>query len=62
MISSEVITESLPHNNLIGIKLEPDDSIGNVSELTEAIPDSCELSQSVEKLCKTRNGKFLLDL
>ena len=43
------------------IKLEPDDfqeSIVNISEQTEATSDSSELSQNIDKSCKSKTGKF----
>ena len=64
MSSSKVVTESLSHNTLIDIKLEPadsQDSIENLSEKTEAISGISELTHNVDNSCKTKNGKFLLD-
>ena len=43
------------------IKLEPDDfqdSIVNISERIEATSDSSELSQNIDKSCKSKTGKF----
>ena len=60
MNSSKVITETSSHNTLIGIKLEPADSIENVSEQTEAISDISELLQNFDKSFKNKNGTFLL--
>ena len=43
------------------IKLEPDDfqdSIVNISEHTEATSDSSELTQNIDKFCKSSTGKF----
>ena len=60
MSPSKIIPESLSHNTLIDIKLEPVDSIENVSEQTETISDSSESSQNFDKSCKNKNGKFLV--
>ena len=64
MSPSKIIPESVSHNTLIDIKLEPadsQDSIENLSELTEAISDISDLSQNVDNSRETKNGKFLLD-
>ena len=58
MNSSKVISKSSSQN--IDIKLEPVDSIENVSEQTETISDISVSSQNVDKSCKNKNGKFLL--
>ena len=45
------------------IKLEPDDFqefIVNISEQTEATSDNSELSQNIDKSCKSKPDKFIL--
>ena len=61
MNSTKVITDTISHNNLDLIKLEPDDSQGwssNVPEQTEASSSGSQLSQNNAKSSKNKNGKF----
>ena len=55
--TSNTRTNNLLNKDVTEIKLEPDDfqeSIVNISEQTEVTSDSSELSQIIDKSCKSK--------